>query len=720
MFPPMTSPTPRDLFAQLDRNLAGRYRLERELGRGGMATVYLAHDLKHHRPVAIKVLRPELAASVGADRFLQEIDISARLAHPHILPLHDSGTAGDLLYYVMPYVAGESLRTWLERERPLSLEQAVKVARDVAEALDHAHRHGVVHRDIKPENILLEEGHAVVTDFGLATALATAEPGQLTAAGFAVGTPEYMSPEQAAGERQLDPRSDVYSLACVVYEMLAGEPPFHGAGARAVMARHVTDPAPPLTTVRPDLGPGVARAVARALAKAAADRHASAGDFVRALTATDAEPAGPTATGLAVLAFTNMSGSPDAEYLSDGISEEIINALSRLTGVRVASRTSSFAFKGSHDDVRAIGRRLGVGVVLEGSVRRSGDRIRVTAELVSVDDGYQLWAERYDREMQDVFLIQEQIAQSIAQALQVVFDARATGGLHRVRTPDVRAYEYYLRGRQCFHQFRRKSIEFAREMFLRAIAIDGAYAPAHAGAADCSSFLHMYWGGAAADLEQADAASRRALELDPGSSEAHAARGLAVALRGRFDDAEREFLRAIALNPGSFEAHYFYARACFQSGRLERAAELFARAAEVREDYQAWFFAAQSYAALHRDADALAAYRTSLAVTERHLELNPGDARAVTMGAVALCRLGEPAMGLEWIERALTIDPEDAGVSYNAACLYALEGQADRAMACLRDAVRGGFWHRDWARNDPDLDALREDPRFQALLTEGA
>jgi serine/threonine protein kinase/Flp pilus assembly protein TadD len=714
----MTDPTERDLFERLQTRLAGRYRLERELGRGGMATVYLAHDPKHHRSVAIKVLHPELAASVGAERFLREIEISARLAHPHILPLHDSGSAGDLLYYVMPYVAGESLRALLERERPLSLEQAVKLAQDVAEALDHAHRQGVVHRDIKPENILIEEGHAVVTDFGLAAALSRAEPGRLTGAGLAAGTPEYMSPEQAAGERQLDPRTDVYSLACVVYEMLAGEPPFHGPSARAIMARHVTDPVPPLGTARPDLAPSVSRAVDRALAKAAADRYPSAGDFVRALTAVEAEPAGAADMGLAVLAFSNMSGNPDAEYLSDGISEEIINALSRLSGVRVVSRTSSFAFKGSHDDVRAIGRRLGVGAVLEGGVRRSGERLRVTAQLVSVADGYQLWAGRYDREMQDVFLIQEQIAENIAQALQVVFDARATGGLHRVRTPDVRAYEYYLRGRQCFHQFRRKSIEFAREMFGRAIAIDEAYAPAHAGAADCSSFLHMYWGGAPADLEQADAASRRALELDPGSSEAHAARGLAVALSGQFDDAEREFLRAIALNPGSFEPHYFYARACFQSGRLERAAELFGRAAQVREDYQARFFAAQSYAALHRDADALAAYRTALSVTERHLELNPGDARAMTMGAVALCRLGEPAKGLQWIERALTIDPEDAGVSYNAACLYALEGQPDRAIACLREAVRGGFWHRNWARNDPDLDALREDPRFQALLTE--
>jgi serine/threonine protein kinase/Flp pilus assembly protein TadD len=714
----MTDPTERDLFERLQTRLAGRYRLERELGRGGMATVYLAHDPKHHRSVAIKVLHPELAASVGAERFLREIEISARLAHPHILPLHDSGSAGDLLYYVMPYVAGESLRALLERERPLSLEQAVKLAQDVAEALDHAHRQGVVHRDIKPENILIEEGHAVVTDFGLAAALSRAEPGRLTGAGLAAGTPEYMSPEQAAGERQLDPRTDVYSLACVVYEMLAGEPPFHGPSARAIMARHVTDPVPPLGTARPDLAPSVSRAVERALAKAAADRYPSAGDFVRALTAVEAEPAGAADMGLAVLAFSNMSGNPDAEYLSDGISEEIINALSRLSGVRVVSRTSSFAFKGSHDDVRAIGRRLGVGAVLEGGVRRSGERLRVTAQLVSVADGYQLWAGRYDREMQDVFLIQEQIAENIAQALQVVFDARATGGLHRVRTPDVRAYEYYLRGRQCFHQFRRKSIEFAREMFGRAIAIDEAYAPAHAGAADCSSFLHMYWGGAPADLEQADAASRRALELDPGSSEAHAARGLAVALSGQFDDAEREFLRAIALNPGSFEPHYFYARACFQSGRLERAAELFGRAAQVREDYQARFFAAQSYAALHRDADALAAYRTALSVTERHLELNPGDARAMTMGAVALCRLGEPAKGLQWIERALTIDPEDAGVSYNAACLYALEGQPDRAIACLREAVRGGFWHRNWARNDPDLDALREDPRFQALLTE--
>ena len=703
-----------DIPDRLRDALAGRYRLERVIGRGGSATVYQALDLKHQRTVALKVLRPELAYAVGADRFLREIEVCARLVHPHILPLHDSGDADGLLYYVMPFVSGESLRARLERSRPLPLDEALRVVRDVSEALDYAHAHGVLHRDVKPENVLLDAGHALVTDFGLAGALQAAGGGPLTAGGLVAGTPEYMSPEQAAGEAALDARSDLYALACVAYEMLAGEPPFHGAHPRAIMARHVTDPVPPLTTVRPDLPPAVAGAVARGLAKAPADRFATAAEFLRALESGQPADATP-GRSVAVLPFTTL-GEPGDQWLGDGLSEEIINALARLQDVRVAARTSSFAFRGGREDVRTLGRRLGVAAVLEGSVRRADDRIRVTAQLVNVADGYELWAGRFDRKLEDVFAIQDEIARQIAEALAVVLSEHEHRGRRSTPTRDMRAYECYLRGRQLFHEFRRKTLEAARGMFEQAIALDPTYALAHAGVADCSSMVYMYWGRDPAELARAESASQIALRLDPDLAEAHAARGLARALRGGFEEAEREFLTAIRLDPNGFEAHYFYARACFQHGRFARAVELFETAARIREDFQAWFFAAQSYAALHQPDAAEAAYRRSLEVTRRHLELHPGDARAVTMGAVALSRLGEREEGLRWAERALTIEPDDAGVSYNVACLFALAGVSDRALDCLRLAIAGGFWHRAWAQNDPDLDSLRDDARFQALV----
>jgi len=703
-----------DIPDQLRDALATRYRVDRVIGRGGSATVYQALDLKHQRAVALKVLRPELAYAVGADRFLREIEVCAGLVHPHILPLHDSGEAGGLLYYVMPFVAGESLRARLERDRPLPFEEACRVARDVGEALDYAHAHGILHRDVKPENVLLDAGHALVTDFGLAGALQGTGDTARSAGGLVAGTPEYMSPEQAAGEPELDARSDLYALACVVYEMLAGDPPFHGANPRAIMARHVSAPVPPMSAVRPDLPPAVVGALARGLAKAPADRFATAAELMRALESGQPADATPERS-VAVLAFTTL-GEPGDQWLGDGLSEEIINALARLKDVRVAARTSSFAFRGAREDVRAIGRRLGVAAVLEGSVRRADDRVRVTAQLVSVADGYELWAGRFDRNLADVFAIQDEIARQIAQALAVVLSEHERRGQRSRPTQDMRAYECYLRGRQLFHEFRRKTIVAARAMFEQAIALDPAYALAHAGVADCSSMLHMYWGRDPAELARAERASQTALDLDPGLAEAHAARGLARSLHGGFEEAENEFLTAIRLDPNAFEAHYFYARACFQHGQFARAIEMFEAAARIREDYQAWFFAAQSYAALHQPQAAEAAYRRSLEVTRRHLDLHPGDARAVTMGAVALSRLGEREEGLRWADRALAIEPGDAGVSYNVACLFALAGVPDRALDCLRLAIAGGFWHREWARNDPDLDSLRDDPRFQAVV----
>ncbi|HSG81574.1 MAG TPA: protein kinase [Gemmatimonadota bacterium] len=701
----------------LSRALAGRYAIEREVGRGGMATVYVADDLKHHRKVAVKVLKPELSATLAAERFLREIEIVAALSHPNILPLHDSGAAAGFLYFVMPYIDGESLRDRLEREGQLTTDEAVRITCEVADALAAAHRQGVVHRDVKPANILLEADHALVADFGIARAVSAAGVEELTETGIAVGTPSYMSPEQAYGEDDIDHRSDLYSLACVLYEMLVGQPPFTGPNSRAIIARHLVDIVPPIRTVRPEVPMGVARAVRRALSKAAADRYPTLTDFARALKANNGEAEESAGKSIAVLPFANMSATPEDEYFSDGITEEIINSLTKIDGLHVVSRTSAFAFKGKNEDVRAIGEQLNVSSVLEGSVRRSGKRLRVTAQLVNASDGYHLWSERYDRELEDVFVVQDEIAEAITQRLQVTLSDEDKRVLAKLPTTNVNAYEYYLRGRQYFHQSRKKSLEYARQMFEKAIETDPNYALAYAGAADCSSLLHMYYPTQPGNLERADHASRKALHLDPESPEAHAARGFALWQLGNDEEARSRFETAMRLDPMQFEARYFFARASFQQGDLEKAARLFEEAASVRDDYQASFFAAQSYAALGRDADAEAAYRRALQVAQDHLELNPDDPRAVTMCAVARCRLGDRTGGLECAEAALAIDPDDAGIRYNVACLYALEGETDRAVAALEAAIRAGFGRRDWIEHDPDLDSLRDDPRFLELLS---
>ena len=709
---------------RLQSSLAERYTIEHEVGRGGMATVYLAQDLRHHRPVALKVLHPELALSIGSERFLREIQIAARLQHPHIVPLYDSGQAGDLLYYVMPFIEGESLRQHLERTPQLSLEDAVRIARAVASALDYAHRQKIVHRDIKPENVMLHEGEAMVTDFGIAKAVTAAVSGSLTQTGTAIGTPTYMSPEQASGDTELDARSDIYSLGAMLYEMLGGTAPFVGPTVQAIIAKLFTEPVPPLRDQRQDVPDWLNSAVIKALAKSPDGRYATAAQFAQALTwpggtSTPAElkTGSAQARSIAVLPFLNMSNDAENEYFSDGIAEEIINALTKVQALRVTSRTSAFAFKGKNEDIGEIGRKLKVATVLEGSVRKSGDRLRVTAQLVSVADGNNLWSERYDRQLEDVFAIQDEIAQNIVRALRVVLSEGEKRAIEAAPTDNVEAYEYYLRGRQFFHQWSRTGIQYARRMFERAIDIDPHYAIAYAGIADCCAFLYMYWDGSRANLEGAETASRKALQLAPELAETHASRGFSLTLERDYEGARQEFETAIRLNPKLYEAHYLYARAHMQAGNLEEAVRQFEEAARVRpEDYQSLLLCAGPLKGLGRHEEAKAAMRQGLAVAEKHLELNPDDARALYLGSAALIQLGERERGLEWASRARSANQSDSLVLYNVACSYALGDLVDEAIECLDQAIQNGFGHREWIENDSDLNALRGDPRFQALL----
>lgn len=433
------------------------------------------------------------------------------------------------------------------------------------------------------------------------------------------------------------------------------------------------------------------------------------------------EPVRPWATApggrsILVLPFANLGANPDDSYLSDGITEEIITALSRLDSLRVVPRTTAFAYRGRLDDVRRIGRELRVQTVLEGSVRRADDHLRVSTQLVHVQDGYTLWSEHFDSELSDIFAIEDEIAERVATALRVILREEDRRLLLRGECCDLRAYEFYLRGRQFFRQTTRKSLHYARDMFRHALSIDASSALAHAGLAVANSLLRMYYPASEADMQEAERASVQALKLAPGLAESHSAHGAVLFLTGRPDEAESEFRTALELGPRLFEARYLYARMCFQLGRLEEAGRLFEEALAVEENHEAAFFAAQSYEALHDDARAAGAYRRALAIAERHMELNPDDARAATIRAVSLCRLRRVDEGVEWAERALAIDPEDAGVRYNVACLFAVAGRSERAIACLEEAVRSGFGNRQWLERDPDIDALRDDPRFKRLL----
>ncbi|OLD64092.1 MAG: hypothetical protein AUI47_07385 [Acidobacteria bacterium 13_1_40CM_2_68_5] len=430
------------------------------------------------------------------------------------------------------------------------------------------------------------------------------------------------------------------------------------------------------------------------------------------------ESARPAAgASIAILPFVNMSDDKENDYFSDGITEELINALAKVQGLKVPARTSVFALKGKPMSVQEIGRTLGVDTVLEGSVRKSGETLRITAQLINTADGYHLWSESYDRKTKDVFAIQDEITQNLVRALRVTLDPEERRAIQKTPTSDPQAFDYYLRGLKVFHLAGRRNWESARQMFSRAIEIDPKYALAHAGVADASSFLYMYADPAEPNLQQARNASARALALAPDLAEAHVSRGAALMLSKEYAEADREFETAMRLDPKLFEAPYFYARSLWAQGKLERAGEFFRQASVLRpEDYQSPALLAVIYRGLGRAADARVTEERVVAIVRRHLESDPDDVRAIYLGAGALVETGREDEGLKWCERALAVDPNDASTLYNVACIYAGHKRRDQALTLLEKALDNGFAQIDWIEHDSDLDPLRDQPRFKALL----
>jgi adenylate cyclase len=466
-----------------------------------------------------------------------------------------------------------------------------------------------------------------------------------------------------------------------------------------------------------DIGPGgVHRTNAPVVDEAAPEESVSA-----AVTEDEPLPPRPPHSDgrktIAVLPFVNMSGDAENEYFSDGVAEEILNLLTRLPQLRVSSRSSSFAYKGEQINVKKVTEDLGVSTLLEGSVRRAGDRVRITAQLIDTATDSHLWSETYDREMKDVFAIQDDIAQSIVDALKVTLTPRDRRALQYVATSDAKAYDYYLRGRKFFYSMTKRAFHHAVKMYRQAIAEDPAYALAYAGIADAHSFLFMYGHSTPSNAGKAQEASNRAVELDPDSAEAHASRGIALSISKRYDEAKEEFETSIKLNPKLFEAHYFYARDCFAQGKFEQAAELFSSASTVNTtDYQSPCFQALALKELDREEEANAAFFRAYVAAEKHLELHPDDARAMYLGASSLVAIGETEKATVWAERALDTDRNEPAVLYNVSCAYAMMGSIDRAFELLTEAINNGFGYRAWLENDNSLKALREDPRFQSLL----
>ncbi|MFL5520173.1 MAG: protein kinase domain-containing protein, partial [Gemmatimonadales bacterium] len=608
---------------------------------------------------------------------LAEIRITARLDHPRILTLIDSGAAEGFLYYVLPVVRGESLRAKLDRERQLGVDEAIAIATQVASALDYAHRQGVVHRDIKPENILLHEGEAMVADFGIAVRPADDRNARLTSVGMAVGTPAYMSPEQAVGETHLDARSDVYSLACVLYELLAGEPPFTGPTAQAIIAKRFSGDVPSVRRVRPTVPAAVELAIRRALSPAPADRFASCGEFADALVAPVA--ATEREASVAVLPFQSMSTDASGSMFADGITEDVIAQLSKIRALKVISRTSAMQFRDNTLDRRQVATRLGVTTLLEGSVRQAGERVRIVAQLIDADTERQLWAETYDRQLTDIFQIQSDVALQIAGALKAELSRDEQRRVQAQPTRDVRAYQLVLRARQWFTQYTEAAVLQAIACYEEALALDPHYAQAWAGLARtyCEVMTVQMVSFADVAITKAREAATRALTLDPGLAEAHEVIGLVRMIYDYdWEGAEGSFKLALQLNPNDADAQCHYGWLCWSLERHDEAIELLRRARELdplahRSDLASALLRAGRYP-------------EAAEVARAAIDFDPEFPRGHSGYGWALLLQGDVEGGIVELERAVAVSEDDPAFLGQLGQAYGIAGRTDDARAILR------------------------------------
>ena len=698
---------------------AEKYRIIDQLGKGGMGVVYKAMDTRLKRIVALKFLPHELTSNAEAkDRFFQEARAAASLDHSSIGTVYEVDEFKGQSYIAMAYIEGTNLRMKLT-SGPLDVEEAIGIAIQVAEGLQEAHDKGIVHRDIKPANIMLaKNGQAKIVDFGLAKLAGQA---RVTKTGSTLGTVAFMSPEQARGE-EIDHRTDLWSLGVVLYQMLTGELPFQGENEAAVIYGILNEEPRSVQGFRPAIPDDTVTLISLLLQKDPANRISTANEAIQGLKAKSRERGVEGGKkSIAVLYFENMSSEKENEYFCAGMTEDLITDLSKIQKLKVIPRSDVLAFRDREVNCRQVGQALGVQYILEGSVRKGGNKIRITAQLIDAKSGFQVWADRYDRLVEDIFEIQMDVSEKIAHALRVSLTESEKQSLAKKPTDDLRAYDFYMRGSEFLLRKTSKTNDAAIQMFDHALSIDPEFSLAYLGLAEAYTYNYMFYGGERLWLEKIMQVNEKALSLDPDSLEAQFGIGVVYFLERRFADAEQYLRKVIEIKEDFYTAHYFLGIVLGILDDAEASDECFRKCAAIKPySEEPWHFLEMNY---RRRGDLTAAQQAGHRVIElgkRKLEINSVDIIALARVALTYAGLGENKSALEAAKKVLEIDSTDGTVLYNCACMHAIMGNKVEALKYLDKSLERGFMNIiDWAKNvDPYLQPIRDDPQFKAIIAK--
>jgi serine/threonine protein kinase/cytochrome c-type biogenesis protein CcmH/NrfG len=698
------------------------YKIIEKLGEGGMGVVYKAIDSKLDRPVAIKFLPVHLSTSAeNKARFIQEARATAALNHPNILNVYDIDEQDDGLFFVMEYIEGETLKsriTGLKSAEGIPLRQAIDLTIQVAQGLKAAHEKEIVHRDIKPENIMLtKEGNPKIMDFGIAKLKSGTG---LTKTGMSLGTLSYMSPEQSQG-LAADHRSDLWSLGVVLYEMLTGELPFKAEHEAALIYLIMNEELLAPSSHDRRILPSVDSLVLKMLEKDRDRRFQSTNEVIAALqiVQADIQQAGQASKtkAIALLPFENISPDKESDYFSDGLTEELILSLSKLKNMRVVSRTSTMQYKGTKKDIKTIGRELGARYILEGSVRKFQDDLRITVQLVDVDNDAQLWAAKYKGKLQDIFDIQEQVAEQIVDALMVKLSPSEKVVLTKRSTENAEALDYYLRARKALYRMSQKDINNSIQLFQKAIELDRRYAMAYAGMGEAYAQLYQNFERNESYLDKAVEASHKALMYDATLSEAYAALGIAYVNKKMLDEALEAGRKAIELDPNNHIAYWILGRIYHTSDQDTLAIEVYKKCIELNPDFYSahgdLYYAYEKVGEKNKQKEA---FQNVLRIVPRYLENHPDDGRAHMILAIFLAQAGKIDEAKSEAAKAISLNPTDPLMHYNSACFYAQIGEKGLSLESLQNAITSGYQNYEWMKRDPDLDSIRDEPQYIELM----